>query len=132
MSALPVGISFPVCLYASTILKDGMGICRVAAYLNNVVEQTPRKSCLKWEVQAALLTPGVGIKFEILNMSKRKRKLTPAEKLEKKRGREQYMTVFINAKQKRVKRPTTIDGMEVDEFIRRNADPIWLHQNEIW
>jgi len=20
----------------------------------------------------------------------------------------------------------------VDEFIRRNADPIWLHQNEMW
>ena len=22
--------------------------------------------------------------------------------------------------------------MSVDEFIRRNADPIWLHQNEMW
>jgi len=22
--------------------------------------------------------------------------------------------------------------MVVDEFIRRNADPIWLHQNEMW
>ena len=22
--------------------------------------------------------------------------------------------------------------MPVDEFIRRNADPIWLHQNEMW
>jgi hypothetical protein len=22
--------------------------------------------------------------------------------------------------------------MDVDEFIRRNADPIWLHQNEMW
>jgi hypothetical protein len=20
----------------------------------------------------------------------------------------------------------------VEEFIRRNADPIWLHQNEMW
>ena len=26
----------------------------------------------------------------------------------------------------------TIDGMDVYEFIRRNADPIWLHQNEMW
>jgi hypothetical protein len=42
------------------------------------------------------------------------------------------MTIFINGKQKRVKRPQTIDGMDVDEFIRRNADPIWLHQNEMW
>ena len=65
-------------------------------------------------------------------MVKRKRKLTPAEKAEKKRRREQYMTIFMNGKQKRVKRPPTIDGMDVDEFIRRNADPIWLHQNEMW
>ncbi|MGO9611413.1 MAG: hypothetical protein ACLPX5_00040 [Dissulfurispiraceae bacterium] len=42
------------------------------------------------------------------------------------------MTIFINGKQKRVKRPPTIDGEDVDEFIRRNADPIWLHQNEMW
>ena len=42
------------------------------------------------------------------------------------------MTVFINGKQKRVKRPPTIGGMCVAEFIRRNADPIWLHQNEMW
>ena len=26
----------------------------------------------------------------------------------------------------------TIDGMDVDELILRNADPIWLHQNEMW
>ena len=41
------------------------------------------------------------------------------------------MTIFVNGKQKRVRRPPTIDGMDVDEFIRRNADPIWLHQNEM-
>jgi len=61
-----------------------------------------------------------------------KRKLTAAEKAEKKRRRAEYMTIFINGKQKRVKRPSTIDGMDADEFIRRNADPIWLHQNEMW
>jgi hypothetical protein len=65
-------------------------------------------------------------------MAKRKRKLTAAEKLDKKRRKKQYMTIFINGKQKRVKRPPTIDGMDPDEFIRRNADPIWLHQNEMW
>ena len=65
-------------------------------------------------------------------MSKRKRKLTAVEKAEKKLRRMEYMTIFINGKQKRVKRPPTIDGMDADEFIRRNADPIWLHQNEMW
>ena len=42
------------------------------------------------------------------------------------------MFIFINVKQKRVKRPAMINGLDVDEFIRRNADPIWLHQNEMW
>jgi uncharacterized protein YnzC (UPF0291/DUF896 family) len=65
-------------------------------------------------------------------MAKRKRKLTVAEKAEKKRWQKEYMTIFIKGKQKRVKRPPTIDGMDVDKFIRRNADPIWLHQNEMW
>jgi hypothetical protein len=65
-------------------------------------------------------------------MAKPKRKLTAAEKAEKKRRRKEYMTIFVNGKQKRVKRPSTIDGMDPDEFMRRNADPIWLHQNEMW
>jgi 16S rRNA U516 pseudouridylate synthase RsuA-like enzyme len=65
-------------------------------------------------------------------MAKPKRKLTKAEKAEKKRRRAEYETIFLNGKQKRVKRPPTIDGMDVDEFIRRNADPIWLHQNGMW
>jgi uncharacterized protein YnzC (UPF0291/DUF896 family) len=65
-------------------------------------------------------------------MAKRKRKLTAAEKAEKKRRQKEYMTIFINGRQKRVKRPPTIDGMDVDEFIRRNADALWLHQNEMW
>ena len=42
------------------------------------------------------------------------------------------MTIFMNGKQKRVKRPAKIDGMDVDEFIRNNADPIFFHQNELW
>jgi hypothetical protein len=65
-------------------------------------------------------------------MPKRKRKLTAGEKAEKRRRKKEFMTIFINGKQKRVKRPPTIDGMNVDEFISRNADPIWLHQNEMW
>ena len=42
------------------------------------------------------------------------------------------MTIFIRGKQKRVKREPTIDGIPAGEFIRRNADPIWLHQNEMY
>ena len=42
------------------------------------------------------------------------------------------MTIFINGKQKRVPRPQLIAGLPVDAFIARNADPIWLHQNELW
>jgi len=37
-----------------------------------------------------------------------------------------------DTEQKRVPRPPQIDGLPVDEFIARNADPIWLHQNEMW
>lgn len=65
-------------------------------------------------------------------MGKQRRRLTAAQKAEKQRRRREYMTVFINGKQKRIRRPLTIDGMDVDEFILRNADPIWLHQNEMW
>ena len=38
----------------------------------------------------------------------------------------------MNGKQVRVKREPAIDGKSADEFIRDNADPIWLHQNEMW
>ena len=65
-------------------------------------------------------------------MPKIKRKLTAQEKANKKRRKLEYMTIFINGKQKRVKRPMLIDGIPVDEFIAINADPIWLHQNEDW
>lgn len=33
---------------------------------------------------------------------------------------------------KRVSRPPTIDGIGVDEFVRANADPIFLHQEGLW
>ena len=60
--------------------------------------------------------------------SKQKRKMT-CEQRERKR---KFMIVFMNGKQKRVPRPPLIEGMPVDEFIARNADPIWLQQNELW
>jgi 16S rRNA U516 pseudouridylate synthase RsuA-like enzyme len=65
-------------------------------------------------------------------MGKPKRKLTAAQKAEKARRRREFMTIFINGKMKRVRRPPTIEGIPVEDFIRQNADPIWLHQNEMW
>lgn len=65
-------------------------------------------------------------------MGKRKRKRTAAEKAEKARRQREYMTIFVNGKQKRVKRPPTIDGIPADEFIRNNADPIWLLQEGMY
>ena len=60
-------------------------------------------------------------------MAKRKRKLT-AEQRQRKR---EHMTIFVHGKQVRVRRPETIEGLSAEEFIRRNADPIWLVQNEM-
>ena len=70
-------------------------------------------------------------------MAKVKKKLTAAQKRVRKKAKEErqkkYMWVFMKGeKQVRVKRPETIDGMDKDEFIRKNADPVWLHQNELW
>jgi hypothetical protein len=47
-------------------------------------------------------------------------------------GRCKIMKIFINGKQKRVPRPQLVEGLPVGEFIAQNADPIWLHQNELW
>lgn len=65
-------------------------------------------------------------------MAKVKRKLSSAEKAVKRERKKEYQTVFMNGKQVRVKRPQLIDGMSADEFTVLNADPIWLHQNEMW
>lgn len=67
-----------------------------------------------------------------VNPKQPKKKLTPGQKAERKRRKEEFETIFVNGKQKRVRREPTIDGMPVDEFIRRNADPIFLHQNGMW
>lgn len=75
---------------------------------------------------------GSAFKLSRDRMAKRKRKLTAAEKRTRKKRREEFMIIFINGKQKRVPREPMIEGMPVDEFIRRNADPLWRYQNEMW
>ena len=65
-------------------------------------------------------------------MPKGKRTLTPAQKRAKARRQAEFMTVFINGKQKRVRRPVLVNGLPPDEFITSNADPIWLHQHGLW
>jgi hypothetical protein len=69
-------------------------------------------------------------------MAKVKKKLTAAQKRAKKAAKaerqKKYQWVFMNGKQVRIKRPPTVDGIPVDQFIEENADPIWLHQNEMW
>ncbi len=69
-------------------------------------------------------------------MPKAKKTLTTAQKRARKKAKAErqrkYMWVFMNGKQVRVKRPLTIEGMDADEYIQKNADPIWLHQNEMW
>jgi hypothetical protein len=62
-------------------------------------------------------------------MAKPKKKLTAAQRAARKQRKKDFMTVFMNGKQVRVRRPPTIDGMPVEVFICQNADPIWLHQN---
>lgn len=69
-------------------------------------------------------------------MAKVKKKLTQIQKRARKKAKaerqKKYIWVFRNGKQVRIKRQHTIDGMDIDEFIQQNADPIWLHQNEMW
>jgi hypothetical protein len=61
-----------------------------------------------------------------------KRKRTAAEKRARRERKKNTMIIFTNGKQKRVPREPMIEGMPADEFIARNADPIWLHMNEMW
>ncbi|QFY90586.1 hypothetical protein D5125_14500 [Magnetovirga frankeli] len=67
---------------------------------------------------------------------KNKNQLTPQQKKAHKKAKQErrrnYMTVFMNGNQVRVKRPATIDGIPEDEWITQDADPIWLHQNGMW
>ena len=69
-------------------------------------------------------------------MRKGKKKLTADQKRARRKAKaerqKKYTWVFMNGKQVRIKRPPTIEGIDADEYIRQNADPIWLHQNEMW
>jgi hypothetical protein len=71
-------------------------------------------------------------KKKIPKVKKPKRKLTAVQRRAERERKKKFMTIFINGKQKRVRRPELIEGLTVEEFIARNADPIWLHQNEMW
>jgi len=62
-------------------------------------------------------------------MAKPKKKLTAAQRAARKRRKKEFMTVFMNGRQVRVRRAPTIDGEDAEDFIRQNADPIWLHQH---
>lgn len=61
-----------------------------------------------------------------------KRRLTAAEKDAKRQRCKEFQMIFINGKQKWVRREPTVDGLSVDEFIRHNADPIWLLQEGMY
>src|SRR6266404_1060819 len=63
---------------------------------------------------------------------RQKRKLTSAQHRARRERKRKFKIVFINGKQKRVPREPRIDGLNVEEFIARNADLIWLHQHELW
>lgn len=69
-------------------------------------------------------------------MTKVQAKLTPTQKRARKKAKAErqrkYMWVFMNGKQVRVKRPPMIEGVDADEYIEQNADPIWLNKNEMW
>ena len=64
-------------------------------------------------------------------MAKVKKKLTTAQKRVRKKTKEEnqkkYMWVFLNGKQVKIKRPPMIEGIDAEEYIQQNADPIWLH-----
>jgi hypothetical protein len=69
-------------------------------------------------------------------MAKVKKKLTTAQKRARREAKAErqrkYRWVFMSGKQVRIKKPPTIDGMPVDQYIEQNADPIWLHQNGMY
>ena len=56
-------------------------------------------------------------------LQKRKRKEAKAERQKK------YQWVFMNGKQVKIRRPEKIDGLDPYEYIRQNANDIWLTQN---
>jgi len=69
-------------------------------------------------------TPGIKFKVDLMS----KKKLTREQKAFKAKRKAEWMTIFINGKQKQVRRPATIDGFDAETFIENNADDIWLLQ----
>jgi hypothetical protein len=65
-------------------------------------------------------------------MKNSKRKHAAEERRVHGERKQKVLTTFVNGKQRRDPKPQLIDGLPVDEFIARNADSIWLHQNEMW
>jgi hypothetical protein len=55
-----------------------------------------------------------------------KKKLTKEEKAAKAKRKSEWMTIFIGGKQKSVRRPIMVDGLDPETFLERNASPIWL------
>lgn len=54
-----------------------------------------------------------------------------ARRSRKKRSKK-FRIVFRNGRQVRVPLDDMVEGMPVEEFILRNAGPIFLHENELW
>lgn len=63
---------------------------------------------------------------------KPKRKLTAAERRKRKEWRAAHQMIFINGKQRWVRRPPLIDGIDAELFYERNATPIEMHQDGRW
>ena len=67
---------------------------------------------------------------------KLKKKLTAEQKAKRKADKaerqKRYEWIFINGKQVRIKRQQTFEEFLEQEDMLINADPVWLHQNELW
>jgi hypothetical protein len=67
-----------------------------------------------------------------MGMGKKKRRLSADDKAARRQRRLEYQTIFVGGKMKRVRRTPTIDGVSIEEFVRANADPVFLHQEGLW
>lgn len=100
--------------------------------MSNEFERHDRR--MRYHRHARSNSSGFQIRITIgtVHMAKPKKNLTSAQRRAKRERKKKFMMVFVNGKQKRVPRPQLIEGLPVDEFIARNADPVWLHQMGMW
>lgn len=56
----------------------------------------------------------------------------PAEPERRRIGRGRFASDAVGGRRKRGRREPEIDGMPVEEFIRRNGGPAALHGEELW